>query len=94
MFIKQPIITEKTVNLAQNFNQYTFEVSLNANKVAASRELEQVFGVKVVSATTQTRLGKVKRFGKTRRQQTKLSDRKFMIFKLADGNKIDAFNTK
>ncbi len=94
MLIKNPIITEKTVNLAQNFNRYTFEVTKAANKVSAAKELEQIFGVKVVSVSTKNRLGKIKRFGKTRRQETRLTDRKIMVFRLQEGNKIEAFTAK
>ena len=93
MLVKRPHITEKSLLLVENQNKYTFEVALDANKIEATKEIESTFGVKVEGVRTHTRLGKVKRFGRLRKPGKQV-DRKYMIFKLKDGDKIDLFVSK
>jgi large subunit ribosomal protein L23 len=93
MLIKRPHITEKTLMLAEKENKYTFEVAMIANRVNGSKELENMFGVKVEDVTSFVRLGKFKRFGK-KRDENKRSDIKLMVFKLKKGDKIDLFAAK
>jgi large subunit ribosomal protein L23 len=90
VFIKTPVITEKSLKMAAENNAYTFEVSIDAEKVTAKRQLEQLFGVKVVKVQSNVKLGRKVNFGKARRQGQR-SHRKVMIFTLAEGNKIDMF---
>lgn len=92
--IQKPIITEKTIRLAQELNQYTFAVSLSANKIAAAKELEAAFGVEVEEVKTQTRLGKPYGHGKFRQLKSRKPAQKTMAFKLKAGNKIDMFDVK
>lgn len=91
MFIKEPIITEKSLAAAQKSNQYTFDVALKANKTAAARELEKTFNVKVTNVQVVNRLGKEVRFGSRRLSTGRRSDRKIMIFTLKAGDSIEAF---
>jgi large subunit ribosomal protein L23 len=42
--ILRPIINEKTVTLAANLKQYTFEVARDANKTEIAQALEQILG--------------------------------------------------
>lgn len=93
MIVKRPHVTEKTILLAENLNQYTFEVTLNADKSSAAKEIEDMFGVKVINVTTNTRLGRPKKFGKYRAPGRR-SDKKYMVFKLKEGDKIDIFTSK
>ena len=41
-------VTEKAANLSANFNQYTFEVAPNANRIEVARAVAKVFDVEVV----------------------------------------------
>ena len=47
--IKAPIITEKSADLAQNHNTYTFSVDVNANKTQIKQAIEKIFNVKVLN---------------------------------------------
>jgi large subunit ribosomal protein L23 len=86
--IQAPIITEKTMSLKENFNKYTFKVALNANKIEIKNAVEEIFKVKVLSVNTVRVLPKHKRVGQ--HEGFKPAYKK-AICKLAEGNKIDAF---
>lgn len=86
--IVKPIITEKSVGQAEKYNKYTFEVTGNANKSEAGKEIEALFKVKVESVTVSNRAGKTYAYGKSRRSIASKPDRKLMVFKLKKGDKI------
>lgn len=50
--IKEPIVTEKTADLAQNHNTIVFSVDPKANKTQIKQAVEKVFDVKVESVNT------------------------------------------
>ena len=81
--IKAPIITEKTADLAQNANTYTFSVDTKANKTQIKQAIEALFNVKVESVNTinvQPKKKRVERYvGKTNKV-------KKAIVKLKDGS--------
>lgn len=86
--IQGPIITEKTMGLKENFNKYTFKVAKSANKIEIKNAIEEIFKVKVLSVNTINVLPKRARVG----QHVGFKPAyKKAIVKLADGNKIDAF---
>ena len=86
--IQGPIITEKSMALKENYNKYTFKVPKSANKVEIKNAVEEIFKVKVVSVATVNVLPKKARVG----QHTGFKPAyKKAICKLAEGNKIDAF---
>ena len=87
--IKGPIITEKSNDLLEKENKYTFKVALEANKVEIKQAIEEIFNVKVVDIATIKVLPKHRRVGKYEGYR---SAYKKAICKLADGQKIDAFN--
>ena len=87
--IKGPIITEKSNDLLEKENKYTFKVALEANKVEIKQAIEEIFNVKVVDIATIRVLHKHRRVGKYEGYR---SAYKKAICKLADGQKIDAFN--
>lgn len=91
--IKKPVITEKSIAAYSNDHKATFEVSLSADKISASKALERIFGVKVLSVTTLSRIGKIKT-NRLSRKQSKLSDKKIMVFKLDSDSKLDFFEIK
>ena len=87
--IKGPIITEKSNDLLEKENKYTFKVALDANKVEIKQAIEEIYNVKVVDIATIRVLPKHRRVGKYEGYR---SAYKKAICKLADGQKIDAFN--
>ena len=87
--IKGPIITEKSNDLLEKENKYTFKVALEANKVEIKQAIEEIYNVKVVDIATIKVLPKHRRVGKYEGYR---SAYKNAICKLADGQKIDAFN--
>ena len=87
--IKGPIITEKSNDLLENEGKYTFKVALEANKVEIKQAIEEIFNVKVVDINTVRVLPKRRRVGKYEGYR---SAYKKAIVKLAENEKIDAFN--
>ena len=87
--IKGPIITEKSNDLLEKENKYTFKVALEANKVEIKQAIEAIYNVKVVDIATVRVLPKRRRVGKYEGYR---SAYKKAIVKLANDDKIDAFN--
>ncbi|MBQ8871291.1 MAG: 50S ribosomal protein L23 [Bacilli bacterium] len=84
--IKAPIITEKTADLAQNANTYTFSVDTKANKTQIKQAIEALFNVKVESVNTINVQPKKKRVG---RYVGKTNKVKKAIVKLKEGSSIE-----
>ena len=84
--IKAPIITEKTADLAQNANTYTFSVDTKANKTQIKQAIEALFNVKVESVNTINVKTKKKRVG---RYVGKTNKVKKAIVKLKEGSSIE-----
>ncbi|MCK9328465.1 MAG: 50S ribosomal protein L23 [Candidatus Cloacimonetes bacterium] len=59
-----PIFSEKTSLAKELKNAYTFEVSMNANKIEIKRAIEKIFNVDVESVNTIRYNGKPKRLGR------------------------------
>ena len=87
--LREPIITEKTMRLVDEFNRYTFKVSTNANKVEIKNAVEAIFDVKVVKVNTISVKPKFKRMGQ---HEGYTSAYKKAIVELAEGDTIPAFN--
>lgn len=86
--IRKPIITEKSMQLVESNNSYTFEVDRKANKVEIKKAIEQIFGVTVVSVKTINVRPKKKRMGQ---YEGYTSAYKKAIVKLIDTDSIEAF---
>jgi large subunit ribosomal protein L23 len=86
--ILAPVVSEKSYDLIENNNTYTFMVDPRSNKSEIKSAVEQVFGVRVVRVNTMNRKGKLKRQGwkMGRRRNTKRA-----LVTLAVGNSIDLF---
>jgi large subunit ribosomal protein L23 len=86
--IVQPVVSEKSYDLIQAHNTYTFVVDHRANKTEIKQAVGAIFDVKVVRVNTINRKGKLKRTGwkMGRRQDTKRA-----LVTLAVGNSIDIF---
>jgi len=89
--IKRPIISEKSTALAEVAGRYAFEVALQANKHEIREAVQQLFNVKVREVRTMVMHGKIKRTG---RSEIKRSNWKKALVTLAEGQKIDFFQTK
>jgi large subunit ribosomal protein L23 len=85
---KSPIITEKTVELKNRENKYTFEVDEQANKLQIAQAAEKLFGVKVIKVNTAIISGKRRR---VRMSIGRTSDWKKAIITLQKGEKLDFF---
>ncbi|MBQ3750882.1 MAG: 50S ribosomal protein L23 [Bacteroidales bacterium] len=57
--IIKPIISEKMTQTAEKYNRYGFMVTREATKPEIKREVEAVYGVKVVRVNTLIQRGKV-----------------------------------
>jgi len=86
--IKRPLITEKTNIQKESYNQISFEIDRNANRVEVKKAIENIFKVKVASVRTVQVKGKIKRRG---RILGKRKDWKKAIVKLMPGERIDFF---
>ena len=84
--IKGNIITEKSSDLAQNANTYTFSVDVKANKIQIKQAIEEVFKVKVASVNTVTVRPKDRRVGRYTGKTNKV---KKAIVKLKEGSSIE-----
>ena len=86
--IRRPIVTEKSSDLKEQFNQICFEVAPSANKSEIKKAVEKLFKVTVLSVQTQNRIGKRKRLG---RFQGRRKSWKKAIVTLNEGNRVDFF---
>ena len=86
--IFEPVISEKSYDLIEHNNTYTFIVDHRSNKTEIKQAIQEIFDVKVRSVNTQNRPGKVKRTGwvKGRRKNIKRA-----LVTLADGESIELF---
>jgi large subunit ribosomal protein L23 len=86
--IRRPIITEKSTNQKDEFNQFSFEVAPKANRVEIKRAIEDVFSVRVSAVRTLHIRGKLKRRGRVlgRRRSWKKA-----VVTLMPGERIDFF---
>ena len=83
-----PVVSEKSYDLIEHSNTYTFEVDPRSNKTEIRQAVESIFDVKVTRVNTQNRKGKVKRTGYV---LGKRKDVKRALVTLAEGDAIDLF---
>lgn len=86
--LKRPVLTEKSLTLQDEYNKYTFDVEITANKNEIKTAVEKMFDVKVTNVNVIRVKPKTKRVGK---YTGKTNRRKKAIVTLAEGNKIDLF---
>ena len=86
--ILAPVVSEKSYDLIDNENTYTFEVDPRSNKEEIRDAIEEIFDVRVLRVNTLNRKGKRKRNGLT---FGKRKDVKRAIVKIAEGDSIDLF---
>ena len=86
--IIRPVISEKSYNLIETENQYTFQVDKRANKNQIKRAIEDAFEVRVHKVNTSNVKSKPKRQGLTR---GRTSVWKKAVVRLQDGERIELF---
>lgn len=86
--ILEPVVSEKSYDLIEKANTYTFVVDPRSNKTEIKQAIQSIFDVEVVRVATQNRQGKVKRTGyvKGRRKNVKRA-----LVTLAKDDKIELF---
>ena len=89
--LKRPIVTEKSMQLVNTSNTYTFEVDRLANKQQLKKAIEELYGVTVLSVNTTTRNSKVKKTGK-RRLNKQIGKVKKAMVTLKEGDHIELFD--
>ena len=91
--IIKPVITEKMTDKGEKLNQFGFIVDRHANKLQIKDEVEDLYGVQVLSVNTMNYSGKSKsRFTKTGLISGKTRAYKKAIVTLAEGETIDFFS--
>lgn len=86
--ILAPVVSEKSYDLIETQNTYTFEVDPRANKQEIRRAVEELFDVRVLRVNTMNREGKRKRYGY---KMGKRKNIKRAVVQLAIGDSIDLF---
>ncbi len=84
--IIRPIVTEKSMQLFNRDNKYTFRVAKDANKIQIREAIEEIFKVRVLRVTTMIVKGKTVRRGK---YVGKKSDWKKAIVQVHQEDKIE-----
>lgn len=91
--IFKPVITEKMTAKGEDLNQYGFIVDKRANKLQVKAEVEELYGVEVLSVNTMNYSGKRKsRFTKAGVISGKTNAFKKAIVTLREGETIDFFS--
>lgn len=89
--IRKPIITERSLALAQIENKYVFEVDRLANKDQIKVAVEEFFGVEVKAVNTIRANRSTRRTGK-KRQTVVVPATKKAVVELKKGHKIEMFD--
>jgi large subunit ribosomal protein L23 len=87
--VVKPLVTEKSVELSENLNKYSFAVNLVATKADIRRAIEKLFSVKVSKVAVQNRKGKPKRY---RQFDGRTKNWKRAIVTLAGDDRIELFS--
>ena len=86
--LRAPQMTEKTLSLKEEANQFAFEVDPRANKIQIKESIEKSFKVSVLKVRTMNVRGKKKRLG---RYQGRKSSWKKALVTLKKGDTIEYF---
>lgn len=90
----RPLITEKNTAKQELHNQYSFEVSKDANKIEIAKTVEKKFNVRVLDVKTLIHKGKKKsQLTKRGRFECYRADMKKAIVTLHKDDKIDLLGT-
>ena len=91
--ILKPVITEKMTDKGEKLNQFGFIVDKTANKLQIEDEVEELYGVQVLSVNTMNYSGKRKsRSTKSGMISGKTKAFKKAVVTIAEGESIDFFS--
>ena len=91
--ILKPVITEKMTEKGEKLNQFGFIVDKTANKLQIKDEVEELYGVQVLSVNTMNYSGKRKsRSTKSGMISGKTKAFKKAVVTIAEGESIDFFS--
>lgn len=90
--VLRPVISEKTLQMANEQNVYTFEVDRNAHKQQIKTMIQQLYGVDVENINT-SRLYRVKKRTGRKRMPVLVAPRKKAMVTLKAGQNISVFDT-
>lgn len=88
--IKQPHITEKSLQQAKEHSRYTFLVDPKANKNQIKQAIQELFDVQVIDITTSILKSTTSRSGRTGYYQTSPKQKKAVV-QLKDKQSINYF---
>jgi large subunit ribosomal protein L23 len=89
----KPIISEKMTKTADKYNRYGFVVDRKATKTQIKKEVEEIYGVKVVQVNTLIQRGKSSsRYTKAGMIQGQKNTVKKALVELRKEDKIDFFS--
>ena len=88
----KPVITEKSLRLANSENTYIFEVQMTSNKNQIRESIEKLFAVNVEKIRTIVNHRELKRTGK-KRMTVRTGKTKKALVTLKSGQSIDLFDT-
>jgi large subunit ribosomal protein L23 len=88
--IRRPLITEKSNIMADELNQYVFEVAPEANKIQIKEAIEVIFDKRVKKVRTMVM--PAKRGQRGRRTYIRAPQYKKAIVTLEEGEEIELFN--
>ena len=86
--LRAPRMSEKTLTLKEEVNQFAFEVDPRANKIQIKESVEKSFKVSVMKVRTMNVRGKKKRLGRT---EGRKSSWKKALVTLKAGESIEYF---
>ena len=89
--LRKPVVTEKTVRMAEVARAYTFEVDRTAHKEQIAAAITEIYGVTVLRVRTTTSQAVSRRTGK-KRMSTQTTKVKKAIVTIAPGQSIDVFD--
>jgi large subunit ribosomal protein L23 len=88
--IQEAVFTERSTNLTDQTNTYTFRVAMGANKIDIKRAVEEAFSVKVKNVRTIRVPGKtVTRWARRRFVSGRTEQWKKAMVTLKPGHRID-----
>lgn len=90
-YIKRPLLSEKSVLLAQTENKYTFVVAREANKNQIKEGIEALYGVNVKAVNTNIGY-RIKKSTGRKRMKTMVAPIKKAVVTLAQGQTIGVFD--
>lgn len=89
--LTKPVITEKSMELANKQNVYTFAVDRRANKNQIKEAVESIYGVNVLAVNTVMNQSENVRSGR-KRTPTKTAKQKKALVKIKDNQTISIFD--